>query len=1291
MLASWQLVSVSLLYVTVLFAVAYWGDSSLRRGAGSKLGPVIYSLTLAVYCSSWTFYGAVGAAGTSGWGYLPIYMGPMLVFIFGYRVLEKIIAVSRRLGITTIADFIASRFTGSNTIGPLVTLGAVVGTVPYIALQLKGVSIGFAAVTGTELGIPGMFADTAFYVGAALAAFSILFGTRRLDSTEHHSGMMLAIAFESLIKLIAFGVAGAAAVWGIFGGIGEMFAEMKSRPETQMFFSDGWMRFNFVTQGILASAAIICLPRQFHVTVVESNSRRDLAVSRWIFPLYLAFFSVLVVPIAAAGLLGGNGIAGDPDLFVVDLSVAMNSKALALVTYLGGFSAATGMVIVATVALSIMVSNSIVMPLLLRYQKDTIDQLPKLDRLLLRVRRATIVLVIGAAYLFYRFLIQPEALAHIGLLSFAAVVQFAPGVVAALYWPRATPRGVLLGLVGGYTVWFYCLLLPVFVRSGWLPEALLSVGPFGISWLNPQALLGVTGVDPLTHGVMWSLCVNVLLLFVVSKKGELTLSGRLQAMAFIGSERETEKGPEEPAHSIVSVSDLEDLASRYVGTERAHNAFDGFARKRNLTFDRNAKAPSEIVGFTERLLSGSIGATSARLILAGVVADHPVDYQDVAGILGPTAKAIQFNQDLLLNTIENVDQGILVLDRNLRVVIWNARYQEMFLYPEGMVYFGRPVADLIRFNAQQGACGEGDIEDHVRKRLAHYRAGTAHVFQRFQADGKVMEMRGNPMPDGGYVTTFSDITEHKRDVDALRESERRVRFYTDNMPAMIAYVDRKLCYQFVNRAYAEALGVERAQIVGRQMQEVMIPEGLLVRSRYIDGALRGKTQRFELEWETPDGTRYMLGAYVPQFNADRTVNGFIALLQDISDRRLAELALEEVNQTLEQRVAARTAELTRANLDLEEARKDAVTANISKTRFFAAASHDLLQPLNAARLFTTALGQRVDVDQSPYQRSVNRIDRSLKSAEALLSALLDISKLDAGGMQVNIATFRLDGLLNALATEYEAIASRSGVELRSVGTRITVKSDMQLLRRIVQNFLSNAVRYTDTGRVLMGCRRRGKAVSIQVWDTGPGIPEEYQERVFEEFQRLENVSPEGEAGLGLGLSIARRIGHVLNHHIALSSWVGCGSLFAVEVPMADTIRDELPPVPQTLPSPAGSLSGREVLVIDNSREILVGMEALLSGWDCRNVSAANLVEVKQYLDEGGSPDVILVDYHLDAGDTGLKLLDTIFKSDSMPPVVLVTADRSDEVRSEAKQFGAEILLKPIRPASLRAVMSKLLS
>ncbi|MBF0098944.1 MAG: histidine kinase, partial [Magnetococcales bacterium] len=611
MIWHWLLPVISIAYLGLLFAVAYYADRRAAQGRSLVNNATIYTLSIAVYCTSWTYYGSVGRAAVSGVGFLPIFLGPTVMAAVWWSLLGKIITIAKRNHITSIADFIASRYGKSSLLGGMVTLFVVVGIMPYIALQLKAVagslevlSFHFNAGWGGEEGT-AVWRDTALYVALILALFSILFGTRHLDASERHEGMVTAIAFESLVKLGGFLAVGIFATYGLFDGFADLFTQAMADPQLHRLFTfdvvpggyGAWFSMTF-----LAMMAILFLPRQFQVLVVENVDSNHLRQASWLFPLYLLAFNLFVLPIALAGRLMLDG-SMDPDTFVLTLPIFGQQDWLALLVYIGGLSAATSMVIVEVIAMSTMVSNDLIIPLLLRLRSHYEDDL---SGTILGIRRAIILILLLMGYATFRLIGESHTLVSIGIISFAAVAQFAPPILLGLYWQGASRRGAMGGMLAGFLVWGHTLLLASFAKSGWIDVQFLNDGPWGIHWLRPQALFGLEAFDPITHSVFWSMLANVGVMVILSLFDRQSAVEQIQALNFVNVFEKGAKGGDEYLWSgTVSVGDLKKLLGRFVGTELADWDVLHYIQQRHLKLDDSAQAPAHLVAFAERRLTGA--------------------------------------------------------------------------------------------------------------------------------------------------------------------------------------------------------------------------------------------------------------------------------------------------------------------------------------------------------------------------------------------------------------------------------------------------------------------------------------------------------------------------------------------------------------------------------------------------------------------------------------------------------------------------------------------------------------
>ena len=652
MLQPWAIALVSLAYLGALFGIAYWADKRADAGRSVIANPLVYALSLSVYATSWTFYGSVGRAASDGVGFLPIYIGPMLAAILFWVVLRKIVRISKANRITSIADFVGSRYGKSGLLAGLVTVIAVVGIVPYISLQLKAVSASFGLLTRyPDVATPAhatvpILADNAFWVAIVLAAFAILFGARHLDAAERHEGLVAAIAFESLVKLAAFLAVGVFVTFGVFGGFGDLFghaaASARIAPLLTPFGKVSYADWTWLVA--LSMLAVVFLPRQFQVAVVENVDEDHLRQASWMFPTYLLAINLFVLPIAVAGLIRFSAGGVDADTFVLALPMAEGHQWLALFVFIGGLSAATGMVIVETVALSTMVSNDLVMPLLLRYGALGVSRRADLSSFLLAIRRGAIVAILLLGYGYFRFAGEAYALVAIGLISFAAVAQFAPVILGGLYWKGGTRAGALAGLAAGFAVWLYTLLLPSLARSGWIAPSFVEQGPWGVAWLKPYALFGLAGLDTITHSLLLSLLANAGAYVLVSVLGRPGPVEQAQAVAFVDAMRR-DAGPIRVWRGETTVEELRVLLGRFLGRARADDALAEYARGRGVSPDALAAEPG-LVEHAERSLAGAIGSASARVMVASVVREEALGLEQVMDILDETSQVIAYSREL---------------------------------------------------------------------------------------------------------------------------------------------------------------------------------------------------------------------------------------------------------------------------------------------------------------------------------------------------------------------------------------------------------------------------------------------------------------------------------------------------------------------------------------------------------------------------------------------------------------------------------------------------------------------
>jgi len=1095
----------SLAWLALMFGTALFAER--RPAALAKHWRHIYALSLAVHCTSWTFYGTVTQAARYGWPLPPTFLGSILFYAFAVGFMMRLVKLARETNATSLADLIATRLGKDAWLAATVTLVAALGLIPYIALQLKAVAMSFAMLTtrATDGAASPAWRDSALYVALAMALFAMLFGTRRASAAEHNRGLVLAMAFESVFKLAAMLAIGALVWFGLdHGPLAAAAAAPPPAGETG----------GFAPLVLLGGLAMFILPHQFHVGVVECRDERDVRTARWQFPLYLLLIALPVLPLATVGqAMLGEQVPSD--LYVLALPLSQGHEALALFAFLGGLSAATGMVVVSTLTLSLMIGNHWFAPGLLRgaWARDS-----DLRGRVLALRRGGIVAIMLLAWGYSRLIAGSEALADVGAVSFSALATLAPALAFAVWRPQTPARAAVIGIAAGFAAWAWALLLPMLYDARGIAPAWLHEGPLGWSWLAPERLFGLTGWSRLGRAVGASLFLG-------------TLATVLAAVW----RRETPHS----ARRGLDVQTLRAAGLRFLPRERVAQLLDAVPT--------GAPVAAEVEAALERELAAVLGSASARVLLDAARRETGRDLDTVAAIVGEASADLRFNQRVLEAALQNMSQGISVVDAQLRLVAWNRRYAEFFAYPPELLQVGRPIADLARW-AMQRLPMQGDLERALQRRLDFMRAGTPHLSERVLADGSIVEIRGNPMPGGGFVATFTDVTAFRR----------------------------------------------------------------------------------------------------------------------------AEAGLIQANETLEQRVAARTA-------DLEVAKREAERANEAKSRFLAAVGHDLMQPLHAAQLFADALAQQLT---APAQReTVAQIGGALDSTGDLLTGLLDMSRLQAGGLVPQPREFPLAEVLDPLASEFGAIAAARGLRFRYVASRAWTRSDPQLLRRVLQNFLANAVRYTERGGVLLGVRRRGGGLAVEVLDSGPGIPEAQRTVIFEEFRRGEDAPGQG---LGLGLSIADRIAQLLEAPLSLCSALGRGTAFAVRLPRAAPPQAALPSGAQR------SVAGLRVLAVDNDPQALAALHEVLRRWGCEVATADGDEGARQALRERPAA-LWLFDFHLDHEDTGLALAQRLSDEFGARPCLLLSADTGAAVRQAVHEAGVALLPKPVKPLALKSVLDRLLA
>lgn len=647
------IIGASLFYLLLLFAIAGWAERRRMAGRSVINSGWTYALSLAVYCTGWTYYGSVGLAVNSGIEFITIYLGPSIMCALFVPVLQKILRICKIHRINSIADFISTRYGKNFTLGIIVTLCCVIGVIPYIALQLKAISTSFHVITNNVNKAPVSFLqDDTFYITCIITVFIIFFGTRSADASERHEGMVAAVAFESLVKMVAFVVAGIFVAFVLFNGFDALFAAARERGLTHFMVMEGAHQYSsWLAMLLVSMTAMILLPRQFQVAVVENTSERHMYKAIWLFPLYLFAINIFVVPIAMGGaLLLGN--TTDADTYVLSIPMHAGNDFISLLVYIGGFSAATSMVIVETIALAIMVSNHLVLPVFFSSRGYAVSKDGPLNRQVIFARRASIVIILILAYLYETQVAYYFSLVSIGLVSMAAVIQFPPAVAGGLYWKGASRKGAISGILAGFAVWIYTLIIPSFIDAGFIGKSIMADGPWGISWLRPQALFGLEEFDLLAHSVFWSLVLNIICYVATSVYARLGTQEHYQAKLFVDVFKgETASVDRSGWKGTANLSDIRTLVENFIGRERTANLLQSYAQRHKIPMTADAADP-RIVSFSERILSGVIGSASARTMIKNVTKEEEISLREVLNIVKESQQTIELNKELKKKSIE---------------------------------------------------------------------------------------------------------------------------------------------------------------------------------------------------------------------------------------------------------------------------------------------------------------------------------------------------------------------------------------------------------------------------------------------------------------------------------------------------------------------------------------------------------------------------------------------------------------------------------------------------------------
>ncbi len=1079
------------------------------KGKSIVANPYIYALTLAVYCSSWTYYGSVGEATNTGFKFITIYIGPTLTaFAWGF-ILRKMIRITRENNITSLADFISSRYGKCSYLGALVTIFAIIGIMPYIALQLKSISTTFELLAHHPEFRPGLqefatssssgylehpfYLDTAFYISLVLALFGALFGARHLDASEKHEGMVAAIAIESIVKLLAFFIVGLFVTYGIFDGFKDILTQIANHEVYKKLLLINTSPSNsyqsWFTMIILSMSAIMFLPRQFHMAVIENQREEHIKKAMYLFPLYLFLINLFVIPIAFGGLLEIGGPSSIADTYVLTLPQLHSQQSLSVLAFLGGLSAATGMVVVSSVTLSTMLLNHLIMPLLLIFKVKT-----DLSFWLIHLKRLGILLIIFLGYLFFRVIGDSYMLVNMGLISFSAAIQTAPAMIGGLYWKKGTRYGAIAGLSFGFNFWFYTLMVPSFVYSGWLPGSILLDGPFGIWWLNPIELFGLTGFDFYSHSLFWSLTSNTIAYLAVSLIGPQNEIGHRQADKFVDVFKPTiDRFIQEKRYAnFPALSELEKMMARFLGKDRARLVLVKFfatSDYANKLSEMNDQKRMQLAAEVEKSIAGSVGSSAARIICDTYMKALGSEMENVFDIFGKISLSLEASQEELQQRI-----------KELSVLYEASRMVASSLNPKRVM---DNLLDLLvnKFNVDNCSVRLLDHDGMLRIKAQH---GLRPEFV------KTAERQPNMECYSGECFLTGKVI-HVPDTDEINKA-----------------ISTNLMTGQGIKSFVQAPIFSEQEIIGVLSASSMKEKG---------------------------------------YFSDKFIDLFKTLAQQlgvaIGTARLYD-QLARFNKQLEAKVAERTIALEQKSIQLGQANTELKELDRLKSEFLANMSHELRTPMNSIIGYTQLLIDEIDGTINEEQKeSLETVERNATNLLALINDILDLSKIEAGKMTISLKPISLDKVIEETLTTLNPLFENKKQHFSLIKEESLPKviGDAEKLRQILINLLNNAIKFTDfNGKISLKAKLWNKPpptgldphknyLMVAVEDSGIGIKTEDLERLFDEFIQLDASASRQYGGTGLGLSITKRLVEMHNGIILVSSRYGKGSIFSFFIPV----------------------------------------------------------------------------------------------------------------------------------------------
>ncbi|MCB0190326.1 MAG: GAF domain-containing protein [Anaerolineae bacterium] len=1220
MFNSWLVLSLIGLYVGILFVVALWIERGSPQGRRFAENPWIYSFALAVYCTSWTFYGSVGSAASSGMLFLTIYLGPTLAIILWWFGLRKLVRIKSTQRITSIADFISARYGKSQSLAAIASLIAITGATPYIALQLKAITTTFPLVTDPSVSSTTWISNNVGPIVVALMIiFTILFGVRRLDPTERHQGVVMALAIESVVKLIAFLAAGIFVTFFLYDGFGDLLNQLAVSPFHDMVGRGGQDVSSYLTWMsylVLAMSAIMFLPRQFHVAVIENSNEKNIRTAMWLFPLYLFLINIFVVPIAAGGLLQGYS-AQEADTFVLTLPLQYGQPWLALLVFIGGFSAATGMVIVSAMTLATMFTNHLLLPVI-----EQVGQLSFMRQYLLQARWLAVAAILITSYLFEQTIGESYTLVNMGIISFAAVLQFAPSIVGGLYWRRANKMGAVLGLVSGFLIWFYTLLLPSFIKSGWFSTTLLDEGPWGIALLNPEQLFGLVGLAPVAHTVFWTMLFNVSLFIVCSLYFEQSEEEKRATDTFVDAIAVTKRfAPHSVGIPNIDLASKLEIIKALLSQYLSPSEVTAMIEKSLIATELKGKTKATVIelanlsGEVERYLAGSIGAAVAYQSFRRIELFSQQEasyllrsYNEILADLRISPHELRERINYYRERDTLIAEQATVLERRIaertRVLEVSAKIsrqltsilnlsellqlsvdllQEEFNYYHAHIYLvDEETGDLVI------AEGTGKVAQKLKAKghrledglgIVGTVASTKKAFKSNNVDKMLNFVRNPLLPDtkselaipllkGNQVLGVLDI--QSEELDRFSDEDVIMMQSVANQIA-IAVDNARLLSQF-QTALQEVERLNRR--LTREGWEQAVDRVSTVGYRYNRGASTALTSTSDA-WLSPMKEAAAKKALVKH---SRPGNGHpseveLAVPLILRNEVIGMLGVkrEETSDWVEEEVSAVEAVADQVSRALENARlakeqertiEQLKEVDRLKSEFLTSMSHELRTPLNSIIGFADVLLQGIDGDLPDMATNdIRLIHNSGQHLLALINDILDLSKIEAGKMELVREPLDISESINDVLAASNSLVKDKPVEILvdSTSELPLVYADKLRLNQILLNLVSNAAKFTHEGSITIKARLDDKnpdRMRVGVIDTGIGIPKDKQRSIFDRFRQADGTTTRKYGGTGLGLAISMNLTEMHGGELQVKSEVDVGSEFYFTIPLADTISEQ---------------------------------------------------------------------------------------------------------------------------------------